>query len=384
VKGRIRTIKPEAAADEALWDLGQGSGLPVFQAFFMLICYADRAGRFEWRPRALKAACLPYWEGDFGIVLDALADKGLLVRYEVEGKAYGLIRNFGKHQVPNKREPESTIPCPECLHVHACAEQCTHIKESASRASLPFPSLPVPDQDPPDRLGSRDGDDPPTSCARESSPPPPLENHDQLAPLPALRALAINGDPTSPEPRQATSAPPAASTARPKSESHPLRNDPLAPAHRRPDVVAAFDSYKLWVGMPGAKLTAFDQRAVLLRDRLDTYGPDSFDLVLLGASRDPWVQGKQDGSEHKRLEYLLGSQSPAKYEELMAAGTKLREREKPKTRERRPPPRETAEPVLSAADILSGVKRAQEAIAAKTSQNRLVCDGDIPGVRALG
>ncbi len=109
---RIRTIKPEAFLDEDLWDLGEETGLPVFQSFVGLWTQADREGRFEWSPRRLKAAVLPYWEGDFSRVLDALATRGFLVKYASGTRVYGLVRTFTEHQVVNNREQQSKIPAP--------------------------------------------------------------------------------------------------------------------------------------------------------------------------------------------------------------------------------------------------------------------------------
>ncbi len=112
MRGRIRTIKPEALLDEGLWDLEQETGFPIFRAFVGLLCHADREGRFEWRPRALKVAILPYWEGDFSRVLDALTTRGLLVRYAWGTREYGCVRTFTKHQTINAREAESVLPAP--------------------------------------------------------------------------------------------------------------------------------------------------------------------------------------------------------------------------------------------------------------------------------
>jgi hypothetical protein len=112
MRGRIRSVKPELLTDEKLWDLGQETGLPVLQGFVGLWCMADREGRFEWRPRALKTGILPYWEGDFSRVMDALASRGFLVSYAVDGRDYGAVVNFAKHQTPNNREAPSEIPAP--------------------------------------------------------------------------------------------------------------------------------------------------------------------------------------------------------------------------------------------------------------------------------
>lgn len=121
MRPRIRTIKPEFFQDEGLWDLAAESGLPVHLAFAGLWCFADREGRFEWRPRALKAGILPYWDGDFSRVLDALAGGGFLVRYAVDGRDYGLVHTFAEHQVINQRESKSVLPAPNEGSANACA-----------------------------------------------------------------------------------------------------------------------------------------------------------------------------------------------------------------------------------------------------------------------
>ena len=113
--GRIRTVKPEIFSDEKLWDLSLETGLPLLQAFEGLWCYADREGRFEWRPRALKTLILPYWEGDFGSALEALERGRYVVRYVVDGQTFGVVRGFAKHQRVNPREQASTLPPPPVL-----------------------------------------------------------------------------------------------------------------------------------------------------------------------------------------------------------------------------------------------------------------------------
>lgn len=111
--GRIRTIKPQAHVDEDLWDADIAyPDLHLFRAFTGLWCQADREGRFEWRPRELKAAILPHWNGDFSRVLDALATRGFLVKYAYDAREYGFIRTFKQHQFINGKEPASKLPAP--------------------------------------------------------------------------------------------------------------------------------------------------------------------------------------------------------------------------------------------------------------------------------
>ena len=112
MKSRTRLLRPQAMVDADLWDLGEQSGLPIFQGFLGLLCWADREGRFEWKPRELKVGILPYWQGDYGAVLDALEAGRFVTRYEVDGKVYGHVRTFAKHQSVNHREEQSKLPPP--------------------------------------------------------------------------------------------------------------------------------------------------------------------------------------------------------------------------------------------------------------------------------
>jgi hypothetical protein len=107
---RIRTIKPEFFKHEGLYDLEISSGLPIRIAFAGLWGECDREGRFEWRPRRLKAAILPYDELDFAEVLAALDLHGFVVKYEVAGASYGCIPSWRSHQVINTNEKASVIP----------------------------------------------------------------------------------------------------------------------------------------------------------------------------------------------------------------------------------------------------------------------------------
>jgi hypothetical protein len=110
--GRIRTIKPEFFLDEDLFDLEKQSRLPVRLAYAGLWTQADREGRFEWRPRTLKAAILPHDGANFEKILEALERSGRLHRYGFDGREYGWIRSWKRHQVINNKERESNFPPP--------------------------------------------------------------------------------------------------------------------------------------------------------------------------------------------------------------------------------------------------------------------------------
>jgi hypothetical protein len=109
---RIRTIKPGFFRNLELFEAERETGLPLRIAFAGLWTVADREGRFKWEPRALKLDCLPYDEVDFSRVLDALTTRGFVVAYTVDGRQYGYIPTFGRHQVINNREAASDLPNP--------------------------------------------------------------------------------------------------------------------------------------------------------------------------------------------------------------------------------------------------------------------------------
>lgn len=109
---RIRTIKPEFFKHETLFDAEQETGLPLRLAFAGLWTVCDREGRFEWRPRAIKTDAMPYDDVDFSRVLDALTTRGFVVRYRVDGKEFGHVPGFSRHQVINGRETDSKLPPP--------------------------------------------------------------------------------------------------------------------------------------------------------------------------------------------------------------------------------------------------------------------------------
>lgn len=107
---RIRTIKPELAAHEGLYDLERDTGLPIRFAWAMLFTVADREGRFAWRARTLKAQILPHDDLDFSRVLDAWLTRGFVRKYRVGDEWFGWIPTFTKHQVINNRESQSDLP----------------------------------------------------------------------------------------------------------------------------------------------------------------------------------------------------------------------------------------------------------------------------------
>lgn len=121
---RIRTIKPDFFRHVRLYQLERDTGLPIRVAFAGLWTAADKSGRFRWEPLALKLDCLPYDDVDFSRVLDALATRGFIVKYTVDGDDFGHIPGWDRHQVVNNREQQSILPGPEKAQIHQNLDAC--------------------------------------------------------------------------------------------------------------------------------------------------------------------------------------------------------------------------------------------------------------------
>ncbi|MDW8006447.1 MAG: hypothetical protein RMJ05_06980 [Thermomicrobium sp.] len=130
---RARNLKPGFFKNESLAELPPLTRL-LFQGLW---CLADRRGRLEDRPKRIKAEVLPYDDWDVDAALDALAERGFIVRYEIEGRRYIQVVNFERHQTPHVREPESSIPPPP--------DTTCHGQPSTVPAPCEHSAAPVPD-----------------------------------------------------------------------------------------------------------------------------------------------------------------------------------------------------------------------------------------------
>jgi hypothetical protein len=112
---RIRTIKPDFFIDEDLQDLEMAHpGKYVMLTFAGLWGNCDKQGVFEWRPRSLKLHILPFLEYELAETLEILREEGFIIRFEAEGKVYGFVPTFGKHQRITGKEAQepSRYPTP--------------------------------------------------------------------------------------------------------------------------------------------------------------------------------------------------------------------------------------------------------------------------------
>lgn len=105
---RSRNIKPGFFKNEDLAEISFECRL----LFIGLWTMADREGILEDRPKRIKIELFPGDSVDVDADLNALASRGFVLRYEVEGVRYIQILNFLKHQNPHHQEAPSKLPKP--------------------------------------------------------------------------------------------------------------------------------------------------------------------------------------------------------------------------------------------------------------------------------
>lgn len=103
---RTRNIKPGFFKNDLLAECD-----PLARILFAgLWTIADRNGRLEYRPRIIKAECLPYDDCSTDVLVAQLEQRGFVRLYECDGRRYLEIPTFGAHQNPHPNEKSSDIP----------------------------------------------------------------------------------------------------------------------------------------------------------------------------------------------------------------------------------------------------------------------------------
>ena len=115
---RIRSIHPGQWTDDGFVDCS---------AFARLLAIglrneADDNGIFAWKPSSLKMRLLPADTCEVKELLQELVDSEQVHRYTVDGKDYGMIRNFQRYQraqKPTFHYPTPPEPLPYGYKLHA-------------------------------------------------------------------------------------------------------------------------------------------------------------------------------------------------------------------------------------------------------------------------
>ena len=107
---RIRTVKPEFWTSEQVMDCSPTARL----AFIGMWNFCDDAGIHQASAKTLKAEIFPADDmlaGDVQVLVDELKANGLIVEYEVAGKAYWQVTGWYHQKIekPNFKHPKPEI-----------------------------------------------------------------------------------------------------------------------------------------------------------------------------------------------------------------------------------------------------------------------------------
>ena len=105
---RSRNLKPGFFTNDLLAEVPP-LGRLLFAGLWTL---ADREGRLEDRPRRIKAQLFPYEDCEVDALLEELAKRQFIQRYEVAGLRLIQVTTWKKHQNPHIKEPASALPPP--------------------------------------------------------------------------------------------------------------------------------------------------------------------------------------------------------------------------------------------------------------------------------
>jgi hypothetical protein len=95
---RIRSVHPPLFTDEAF----VSRSMPARLLAIGLWTEADDRGVFEWKPMSLKMRLFPADDVNLADLLTELLSCDIIAKHAVDGKDYGVIRNFCKWQRPKK------------------------------------------------------------------------------------------------------------------------------------------------------------------------------------------------------------------------------------------------------------------------------------------
>jgi len=111
---RIRSLKPDFFRDEKLQDVEAANpGKNCMLVFAGLWPQCDKNGAFPWSSRTLHLDILPFLQFDFDATLSLLSEAGVISRYiAADGRQYGLVVNFHKHQRISGKEAQEPAKFP--------------------------------------------------------------------------------------------------------------------------------------------------------------------------------------------------------------------------------------------------------------------------------
>lgn len=271
---RIRSIHPSQWTDEAFVECS---------AFARLLALglrneADDNGIFKWTPVGLKMRLFPADNVDVADLLGELERQRIVLKFDVEGRTYGAIRNFRVFQNPRSPKTEHPLPPEADAFVGARAGD-----EAAEKKSVGRP---------------RKQHDAETPSAQQKSFPQSVEN---------------NSEGRGEEGREEES-PSDSSIGTPLDQGADGRNDEVVddPVVHLPVVDHAGEAFAAYEALrrkivPGARSLDFgtDRRGKLTARLREVGGPDGWRDVLASIRGSPFLRGETSRNGFVSIDWLL-------------------------------------------------------------------------------
>lgn len=267
---RIRSISPEQWTDDQFVAMS-----PLARLLALAIRNdCDDNGTFDLNPRKLKMRLLPGDNCDMDALIAELVENRQIIKYEIDGKSYGMVRNFTEFQRPKK--PTFWNPVPNQFPTGY------ELNPSYSAASSPL-------------VGNR--------FPTRVEPPP------TASPLPPPVTVTVAVEVEVEESKSGASAPGA--PAQP-SDDEPDDLSPIAALDRSPEGIAvrAWNAVAGRVGLAQVQRLT-DTRRAKLRKRLDECGGlDGWSAALAKVEGSPFLLGKIPGRDWRAdFDFLLQQKS---------------------------------------------------------------------------
>jgi hypothetical protein len=158
---RIRSVHPELFTDEGFCALSPHARLLCMGIWTQ----CDDHGIFEWKPFGMKINLLPVDTVDVPALLNELVSNHQIKKLEIDGKAYGAVRNFCIFQRPKKLHYKHPFPAELSPYVAAdrrkapseddeAATGATSTEQKPRTGAAEVPTMAAPGgENPPHRSG---------------------------------------------------------------------------------------------------------------------------------------------------------------------------------------------------------------------------------------
>jgi hypothetical protein len=130
---RIRSIHPGLFTDDSFMEASAYSRLLIIGIWTE--AWDDAV--FQWRPTTLKARIFPGDSVDIVPLLEELERLNFVKSIEIEGKKYGVIRNFRKYQRPKKPNSSGLLPAELREYAFLTNEEFSQSKKISCASSEP-------------------------------------------------------------------------------------------------------------------------------------------------------------------------------------------------------------------------------------------------------